>query len=73
MMPSIRLVHEGITSKVIMILLFFSGLRLVGQLMNIAKTISIGFQSLASYYPNENPNLNQGFRSKLMKKDFKLF
>jgi hypothetical protein len=56
-----------------MILLFSIGLRLVGQLMNIAKAIGIWFQSLAPYYPNEDPNLDQCVRSKLMKKNFKLF
>ena len=30
-------------------------------------------QSLAPYYPNEDPNFNQCVRSKLMKKDFKIF
>jgi hypothetical protein len=56
-----------------MVLLFSSSLCLIGQLMNIAKAIDIWFQSLAPYWPDEDSNFNQSFRSELMKKYFKLF
>jgi hypothetical protein len=57
-MPCIRPVYKGLTPEVIMMLLLPGGLRLVGQLVNITKTISIRFQSLAPYCPNENSILD---------------
>jgi hypothetical protein len=35
--------------------------------MNVAKTLGIWLQPLASHGPNKNSDFNQGFRIKLMK------
>jgi hypothetical protein len=67
----IRASHESITTKVVVILLFVGGLRLVQKLMHTTKTLRARFQPLASYSPNKQAHSNYSFRSKLMKKDLK--
>jgi hypothetical protein len=49
----IRTSNESITTEVVVILLFASGLHLVQQFVHIAKTLRARFQSLASHSPNK--------------------
>jgi hypothetical protein len=57
----IRAVHEGITTKIIVILFLPHCLRLVRQFRYITETVSVWFQPLAPHCPDENPNFDQSF------------
>jgi hypothetical protein len=67
----IRVSNESITTEVVVILLFASGLRLVQQFVHTAKALRAWFQSLASHSPNKQTHSDYSFGSELMKKDLK--
>src|SRR5699024_4022780 len=46
--------NEAITTEVVVILLFTSGLRLVEKFMHVAEALRARLQPLASHGPNEN-------------------
>jgi hypothetical protein len=63
--------NEAITTEVVVILLFTSGLRLVQKFVHIAEAFRARFQPLASHGPNKNTHSDYSFGSDLMKEDFK--
>jgi hypothetical protein len=63
--------NEAITTKVVVILLFTSGLRLVQEFVHIVEAFRAWFQPLASHGPNKNTHSDYSLRSDLMKEDFK--
>jgi hypothetical protein len=69
----LRARHEVVTTEVVVILLFSGSLRLIRQLMDVAETFCIWFQSLAPHGPYKDPHLDDGFRSKLIKVNFEGF
>jgi hypothetical protein len=76
MVSCIRAVHEGILTKIVVILFFPCCLRMIRQFMSITETISVRFQPLAPHCPDENPDFDQSFRGELMKiylESFKYF
>jgi hypothetical protein len=58
---------KSITAKIVMILFFAHGLRLVYKLVHTAKAFCAWLQSLASHSPNKNPHSNNSFGGYLMK------
>jgi hypothetical protein len=67
----LRARNEAITTKVVVILLFTSGLRLVQEFMHIAEAFRARFQPLASHGLNKNTHSDYSFGSDLMMEDFK--
>jgi hypothetical protein len=69
----LRAGYEAIATKVVVILFFSGGLRLIRQFMHVTEAFRIWFMSLAPHGPNINPSLDDGFGGKLMKVDFEGF
>jgi hypothetical protein len=69
----LRARYEAVTTKVVVVLLLSSSLRLIRQFMDVAESFCIWFRSLAPHGPYKNPHFNDGFRSKLMKVNLKGF
>jgi hypothetical protein len=63
--------NEAITTEVVVILLFSSGLCLVQHFVHVAEALRARFQPLASHGPNKNAHSDYSFGSDLMKEDFK--
>jgi hypothetical protein len=59
--------NKSITAKIVMILFFAHGLRLVYKFVHTAKEFCAWLQSLASHSPNKNPHSNNSFGGYLMK------
>ena len=57
----IRAIHEGIATKVVVILFLPHCLRLIRQFMYIKETIGVRFQPLSPHCPDENPDFDQSF------------
>jgi hypothetical protein len=66
----LRARHKAVTTKVVVILLLSGSLRLIRQLMDVAETFCIWFQSLAPHGPYKDHHLDDNFGSKLMKANF---
>ncbi len=62
---------QAVAAKIVVILLFAPRFHLVQQLMYVAKTFSIWFQTLAPHGPDEDAHPYDLFRSELVKVDFK--
>jgi hypothetical protein len=58
---------KSITAKIVMILFFAHGLRLIYKLMHTAKAFRAWLQPLASYSPDKNPHSNNSFQGYPMK------
>jgi hypothetical protein len=67
----LRARYEAVATKIVVVLLLASSLRLIGQLVDVAEALCIWFQPLAPHGPNEDPHLDDSFGGKLMKVNFK--
>ena len=54
----VRTIYEGETTKIVVILLFPSSLRLVREFMSVVEAINIRLQNLAPHCPDKNSNFN---------------
>jgi hypothetical protein len=64
-------VREGVTTEVVMKLLFSIFLHLVMELMNVAEAASIWLHALAPYYLDKDLHTYQSIWGQLMKKYIK--
>jgi hypothetical protein len=65
--PSSRTSDEAIAAKVVMILLFALGFRLIKQFVHTAETFCIRLQAMASHGLDEDSHSYNRFRGNLMK------
>jgi hypothetical protein len=60
---------KSITTKVIVILFFTHGLRLIQKFVHAAEALRAWLYPLASYCPDEDSHPQYGFEGQLMKED----
>jgi hypothetical protein len=61
--------NKPITTEVVVILFFASGLRLIKKFVHTIEALRAWLQPLASHSPDKNPHPNNSFGGDLMKED----